>query len=243
MALPLGCVAGQAVPSATAPVERHGERPLAVFASVEQLRARLTAAIDAYVLLRDPSDARAQLRAARRVEARLAPAVRREDARLAREIDAAFDLIDGWMAKGLPPEPVRQRIELLSDQLMTGVLRDLVRLRARTDSAVQAQTLHTTLGTLTRTYAAGVRPPAGSTQRLELEYAYGLMQRAQVLARGDVSEDLGSDKDAVLLLLAELEDGAFPIGPTPAPSPVPPELVSKAVRDISAVLEQRFGAR
>lgn len=206
--------------------------------AVEEARSRLVATSGLYAI-RSDRDARAHLRLALAAYTGLAGRVAARDAVLDREIGAAFDWIDGQIARGAEPPPVRERIGLLTGQLLDGALAALLTRAAAGDPGVRAAALSRALDSLGRRYAEGVEADGDGAGRRAFQHAYGLRARARALSRG-LADELGPAKDAVMETIAEGGERWFPLGVVPPPSPAAAERVSRATTAARRALEGRF---
>jgi hypothetical protein len=226
---------GQSAPQGP-PAARHGEQPILVYQRIERVRARLVAASDLYFLRRIP-EARAQLAIGGSGYRSLSAGVRREDALLDREILAAFPAVDRLMLQGVAFDTMRDRLSPLLDQLLGGAAAVLIPAGAREDRGLQAEALSRLLEDLNAEYSRSQRASGPEADRT-LEYAYGLLARAQSVARG-LSESLGPKKDQVTEGIAGIRDDSFPdnlLNPTPRPVAE----VDASVGNVQRALEQRF---
>ena len=234
--------------------ERHGEAAVATCERVEDVRSRLLVAGD-LAALRATDDARGHLAAARASYGPLSPRVRARDRALDREILRAFVLVGARLTNRTTLERVREPLDALSGQLMDGVLAAVTSSAARSDPGLAAEVVRRTTAAGSRRYAAGA-PPAGRDRRRAFQHAYGLLARAQLLARG-LAEPLGPEKDAVTMTFATLRFEAYPMGlgprpPTGAPAGMPPEptplppspaRVGTYAKRVGDALERRFALR
>jgi len=237
MLTPLGCASESPQPGP--PATRHGERPLTALGTVEEVRARLVAASDLYVL-RSDADARAQLRAARAAYASLSGRVRVGDRVLDREIVAAFGLIDSLIARGAGLETVREPIAALSGQLMAAAWRELVTFDARVDPGVAAEVLLRLTAALEREYARGVQPGSGNAGKLAFEHAYGLLARSQIVARG-LADVLGPQQETVTETLSVVRERSFPLDVARTPFPPSAGLLAHDLAAVRSAVASRFG--
>jgi hypothetical protein len=219
------------------PVERHGEQAVATVQQIEQIRARLVAAADLYGL-RQAGDARLHLRVAQSRWAELEPRVEPEDAVLAREMSAGFERIDRLMADRATFDSVRDLLSPLSDQLLGGVTAALLDQDATADRGLQAEVTRRIVTEMAGTFAQGTRPGDDPARRTSLQYSYGLMARAQAIARG-LSKSLGAEKDDVTNTLSNVRERNFPDG-LDHPQPKPAEAMSAAAARITAALARRY---
>lgn len=250
-----GPIGGAPAPPRGPAAERHGEQTVTTFERVEDVRARLVAVGD-LAALRATDDARGHLAAAEASYRRLSPRVRARDGALDREIVRAFALVDARLTNGTSLERMREPVDALGGQLLDGALAALTSVQARSDPGVEAEVLRRTTAALSGRYAAGAAPAAGRAQRRAFQHAYGLLARAQILARGLVGP-LGPEKDAVAMPLAALRFEAYPTGlgprprtgaptgmpPEPTPPPPSPGRVGALSKQVGAALERRFALR
>jgi hypothetical protein len=221
------------------PAERHGAAATRSLLQIERVRARLVAAINLYEIGRR-HEARRHLADAASGYRRLAPRVVGRDALLDREIRVALEDGVAGMARAAPAGPVLARLRPLTGQLLDGVAQALLPARALEDPGLRAEVLGRVVELLREQYAVGVAARSRPERRLGLQRAYGLLARAQILARG-LSPDLGPQREDVVEPLAGIRDRAFPLGierpPTPPPSPL---RVSRAAARVQEALERRF---
>lgn len=220
------------------PDSRHGPTAVDDYASVELLRARLVASSDSYYAGGSAEDARTQLQRARAAYDVLAERVKKNDPVVDREVTARFDVVAGFMRRGVAPDRYRDLVTPLSDQLMDGVVQALVSQAARTDRGVQAEALRRVTTRLAATYDASAGASDENTARLAFEESWGLWRRALSLTTL-IKPDLGAQKNAVAGALNGLRDQAFSQGPSILDAP-PAERVDAVQAKVSDALNKRF---
>ena len=222
------------------PAERHGEAVLLDFGSIEAVRAELVAASDGYVAGFE-EDALTHVRAAESTYAELlSPKVGTEDSMLDRELRAAFDRLEADIGERRGLRGVRTRAGYVSGQLLDGALAALVPRDAREDSGLKAEVMRRLLDPLEAQYEnAGSLPEKSDEARISAQSAYGLLGRAQTLARS-VGKDFGPQLDAVSNGLAGVREPTWPVG---IASPVlgRDAEMKDALDRVRAALIERFG--
>ena len=203
--------------------------------TVERVRAGLVSASDLYGVGR-PAPARRHLARAETIyAAQLGRGTRARDRLLYREIVAAFAVVDMGMREREQLIVVRDRLGLLSGQLLDGSEELLVPAAARNDAGARALVLSDTLAEMQGTYAAGL----ADGDAFAVEHAYGLLVRAQSQARG-LAPSLGEQREAVIEALSTLRTRAFPLGIMRPPSAAPASEMSARTERIRGALEERY---
>lgn len=213
------------------PAVRHGERAVADYLAVEEIRSYLSAASDYYYSGGSAPPTRTLIGQARDQYAALARRVSAKDRVLNREVEVAFERADRAIERGATPDGARDTIGPLADQLMDGVVQSLVPRAARQDAGLQAAVMSKLLERV------DVLSDAGLPQLFAQEWGY--LRRAQALHVA-LAEDLGPQKNTVTNAFGRLRDKSFPEGALP-PQGSEPEPPAQAVDRIRDALEERFG--
>ena len=221
------------------PAERHGEVVLEDFGSIEAVRAELVAASDGYVAGLEEDALEHALTAQDAYAELLSRKVAAEDEVLDRELRAAFARLAADIRERRGLRGVRTRAGYVSGQLLDGALAALAPRDAREDSGLKAEVMRRLLDPLEQQYGAAGRASEGSDdRRLAAQSAYGLLGRAQTLARS-VGKDFGPQLDTVSDGLAAVREPTWPLG---IASPVlgrEPE-VNAALDRVRTALIERF---
>ena len=232
LVLPLaGCGDDAATVPRGDPAVRHGERAVADYLAVEEIRSHLAAASDYYYSGGSAASTRALIGQARDRYLSLAERIAGRDPVLTREVGVAFERADRAVERGATPDGARDTIGPLADQLMDGVVQALVPREARQDPGLQAAVMSKLLERV------DVLSDAGLPQLFAQEWGY--LRRAQALHVA-LAEDLGPEKDDVTNAFGRLRDRSFPEGAV-APKGAEPEPPARAVDRIRDALEERFG--
>ena len=213
------------------PAVRHGERAVADYLAVEEIRSQLAAASDYYYGGGGGAPARTLLGQARDRYAALSPRVERRDSILDREVGIAFARAERALARGSTPDGARDTIAPLLDQLMDGVVQSLVPRDARQDPGLQAAVMSRLLERV------NVLSDAGLPQLFAQEWGY--LRRAQALHVA-LAEDLGPQKQTVTNAFGRLRDRSFPQGAV-VPRDAEPEPPAQAIDRIRGAVDERFG--
>ena len=222
------------------PIARHGERTLLEMTVVEYVRAELVSSSSLYAAGRRDAAGEHVRRARALYSSELARGVRGRDRVLHRELEAAFEAIDGDLGRGAPLPALRERFGAVSGQLLEAAEGLLVPAPARSDAGARAEVLVRTLAAMDRTYAYGLGPAARLPEgRFSVERAYGLLARSQSSARS-IAASLGPQKDPFLLALSNIRLRAFPVGVLRPATAAPPAEIHEQVRRLRRMLTERY---
>jgi hypothetical protein len=220
------------------PAARHPASALAAAQTTEEMRAHLIAATRLYFNMRF-AFAGAQMTAAKQEYATISEAVRRRDAALDREFNAAFSVIAGKMAQHAPAPLVMQRMGLMQGQLLDAAANDAASRRALGDPGLAAEVMVRLADQGAQAYA--VAASAGFTDRGRRAYqdAYGLIARASAISH-QISASFGPEQGAIVGALNDAHSVGFPTGIL-APLHMPAARISADAARARAAVAKRFG--
>jgi len=201
------------------------------------MRAHLVAASSLYGVGRF-ADAQAQMDAAKAGYADLTNEVRRGDAVLDREINAAFGIIAGQIAAKEGAPQVTNRMGLMQGQLLDAAITDSVDLSARNDPTVGAQVLVDLAKQGNAAYAAAAAAPGTPAGERAFQDSFGLLTRALAIAR-NLKGSLGPYANAASGAAGAAHNDGFPLGVL-EPKTLQPAKVAADVARLRAAVARRF---
>jgi hypothetical protein len=201
------------------------------------MRAQLVAASSLYGVGQLP-DSQAHMDTAKAGYARLTDAVRRRDAILDREIQAAFGVIAGQIAQKQAAPQVENRMGQVQGQLLNAAISDSVTLSARNDPTVAAQVLVNLASAGQRSYASAARQLGTAQGRHDFQDAFGLLTRALAVSRG-IGLALGPQRVPALNALGAAHNDGFPLGVV-VPKSLQVAKVTADVARVKAAVAKRF---